>query len=233
MRLKLFAIAMLIFFVLIGCGTNYRDGATGNRNNVEPTRYNDNLNRTNRMGATDNYTHDGHLDGVRTRHVADGTRDGVTRHDRTGNYAVSKEAADRITNDIREIRHAYVLTTNRNAYVAAVLNDNRTGNRNQTNMTDGHNRNYTNTTDGTRTHTNRLGTATDTGHELTDEVKNRITKIVKSVDNNIDNVYVTTNPDFADLANNYITDVNAGKPVRGFFDQLGNMIERVFPQNHR
>ncbi|HLR52391.1 MAG TPA: hypothetical protein VK072_05880 [Candidatus Avamphibacillus sp.] len=28
-------------------------------------------------------------------------------------------------------------------------------------------------------------------------------------------------------------DMNNGKPVRGFFDQFGNMIERLFPQNKR
>jgi len=27
--------------------------------------------------------------------------------------------------------------------------------------------------------------------------------------------------------------MNNGKPVRGFFDQFGNMIERLFPQNKR
>src|SRR5699024_10450367 len=70
-----------------------------------------------------------------------------------------------------------------------------------------------------------------TGDDLTDDVKNEITDIVKSVDNNIDNVYVSTNPDFFDLTNNYVDDMNNGKPVRGFFDQFGNMIERLFPQN--
>lgn len=66
--------------------------------------------------------------------------------------------------------------------------------------------------------------------ELTDEVKQQISKVVKSVDNNIDNVYVSTNPDFMDLANNYANDLENGEPIEGFFEEMGNMIERVFPE---
>lgn len=71
------------------------------------------------------------------------------------------------------------------------------------------------------------------GKELTDDVKHKISDIVKSTDNSIDNVYVTTNPDFANLVNNYQTDLNNGRPIGGFFDQIGNMIDRVFPGNNR
>lgn len=120
-------------------------------------------------------------------------------------YDVSKEAADKITDKVAEIDNAYVLTTKNNAYVAAVLdNDN-------------------NKNDGKQ----------DTGKDLTDEVKKEIGDIVKSVDKDIDHVYVTTNPDFADLTNNYTNDMNNNKPIRGMFDQIGNMIERVFPQNKK
>src|SRR5690625_1034146 len=69
--------------------------------------------------------------------------------------------------------------------------------------------------------------------DVTDEVKNQIADIVQDVDNNIDNVYVSTSPDFMDLTENYVNDMNDGKPVRGFFDQIGNTIERIFPQNKR
>src|SRR5699024_2827022 len=71
------------------------------------------------------------------------------------------------------------------------------------------------------------------GHEVTDDVKNQIAEIVQDVDNDIDNVYVSTSPDFFDLAGNYADDMDAGKPVRGFFDHIGNTIERIFPQNKR
>ncbi|WP_010093786.1 YhcN/YlaJ family sporulation lipoprotein [Ornithinibacillus scapharcae] len=67
--------------------------------------------------------------------------------------------------------------------------------------------------------------------ELTDEVKEQISKVVKSVDHDIDNVYVSTNPDFMDLADNYANDLENGEPIEGFFEEMGNMIERVFPEN--
>src|SRR5699024_11579587 len=72
---------------------------------------------------------------------------------------------------------------------------------------------------------------TDDGDRLTDDVKKEISDIVKSVDDDIDNVYVSTNPDFLDLTSNYANDMNNGHPVRGFFDQMGDMVERLFPQN--
>lgn len=68
---------------------------------------------------------------------------------------------------------------------------------------------------------------------ISDDVKDKITKIVKDVDKNIDNVYVTTSPDFFDLTNNYVDDFQNGRPVEGFFDQIGNMIDRVFPENRK
>ncbi|GAA0300388.1 YhcN/YlaJ family sporulation lipoprotein [Gracilibacillus halotolerans] len=64
--------------------------------------------------------------------------------------------------------------------------------------------------------------------DLSDDTKKKITQAVKSVENDIDNVYITTNPDFFDLTDNYVNDLDE-RPVRGFFDQIGNMIERVFP----
>lgn len=222
MKLKTFGIAIVIAMLLVGCNMNRDNVNNDDANNVEPTRYNDNIdNRNNRDQGT----------GMR--------RDGTTNIDNRNNerddrYDISKEAAEKITNEISEIHHAYVLTTKNNAYVGAVLdNDNRHQNRmNRGNRTDDvdTNRNTPNTKNITNT---KRGESTDEGSELTDEVKEKIADIVQSIDNDIDNVYVTTNPDFADLTNDYMNDFDNGKPVRGFFDQIGNMIERVFPQNKR
>ncbi|WP_407270550.1 YhcN/YlaJ family sporulation lipoprotein [Radiobacillus sp. PE A8.2] len=65
--------------------------------------------------------------------------------------------------------------------------------------------------------------------EVSDRIEQQITQIVKSIDNNIDNVYVSTNPDFVDLSNNYVNDFDNGRPVEGFFDQFGEMVDRIFP----
>ncbi|WP_054861364.1 MULTISPECIES: YhcN/YlaJ family sporulation lipoprotein [Gracilibacillus] len=70
----------------------------------------------------------------------------------------------------------------------------------------------------------------ETGNEISDKVRKQITDIVKSVNKDIDNVYITTNPDFFDLADRYAQDLDAGEPVEGFFNRIGNMLNRVFPE---
>lgn len=167
-------------------------------------------------------------------------------------YDVSKEAADKIVEEIPEIHQAYVLTTNRNAYVAATLDEKketrqtdtpkeREDNSTSMNTRNSNDRNVVSRTEnegdsnerGQDNHmTNFRGDNMDEdGEELSNEVKNKISDIVQDVDNDIENVYVSTSPDFFDLADNYIGDMENGKPISGFFDQIGNMIERIFPQN--
>lgn len=237
MKLKLFSVGVASVLVLMGCqgttneeGMNNRDG-TGT--NVEQTRYNDNDNtRDNRMNEINDNNRRDRMDDTRDRdrdrdrNITDNqnrneTDDARDRDD--DRYEVSEEAADKITDDVEEIDSAYVLTMKNNAYVAATLDNERDNNREDNdNKNDNANRNNADNTNNA-----------DSGKELTDDVKEQISDIVQSVDNDIDNVYVTTNPDFADLTNDYVDDMNEGKPVRGFFDQIGNMIDRVFPQDKR
>jgi len=66
-------------------------------------------------------------------------------------------------------------------------------------------------------------------NELTNNIENKISKAVKSVDRDIDNVYVSTNPDFYDRMNTYAGDLRNGRPVSGFFNQFNDMVKRVFP----
>jgi|SRR5690625_1837232 len=246
------AMIVLLLTIFTGCQMGDRtNDETGMRDpNVEQTRFHDDMNRTG----------DQNRQGTMQRRDRQGTTN-MTRDNRRSNrneqsYNVQKEAAERITEEIADIDYAYVLTMNRNAYVAAVLdrdsttmdnrNDsltnqgtNRQQDRNQTTpVRDGNiqqNEGLTKDRASDRDRTNNRGTnrTHDEGQELTDDVKNEIERIVKDVDSNIDNVFVSTNPDFADLTNNYINDFNSGKPVRGMFDQMGNMIERIFPQNRR
>ncbi|MDY0395941.1 YhcN/YlaJ family sporulation lipoprotein [Virgibacillus halophilus] len=222
---KLFAILAVLLVALAACNTNGNNDNTGkNKTNTEPTRYNNNdhyrtdrNNTRDRMDGLQNEANDRFRDNDR---INDENYTRNDRHGKNSHYRVAKEAADRITDRVPGIKRAYVLTTDNNAYVAAQLDtNNNNDNGNNGTMNNGTNNN------------NRLGNATDTGHELTDDVKKEIADIVKGVDHDIDNVYVSTNPDFFNLTNNYATDTNNGKPVRGMFDQLGNMIERIFPQN--
>jgi len=244
-------LAMMIIFVTVftGCQMGDRTGDdTGTRDpNVERTRYQDGADRTTPQNRRDNKY------GLERNDGRNVDNRGITRRDSRGtadphrddmrdnrSYDIQKEAAERIVDEISEINYAYVLTNNRNAYVAAVLDNDRksTSNNNKSGKSTTRQTNDRSTTDkGTNRDNNTTRGMTnrdqDHGEELTDDVKQEIKEIVQSVDRNIDNVYVSTNPDFADLTNNYVNDFNDGKPVRGMFNQLGNMIERLFPQNRR
>lgn len=73
----------------------------------------------------------------------------------------------------------------------------------------------------------KLDNSTRSG--LTNDIENKISKAVKSVDHDIDRVYVSVNPDFYDRMNTYASDIRNGRPVSGFFNQFNEMIRRVFP----
>ena len=64
---------------------------------------------------------------------------------------------------------------------------------------------------------------------LTSKIENRISRAVKSVDPDIDRVYVSVNPDLYDRFNNYADDIRNGRPISGFFNEFADTIRRVFP----
>ncbi|RDY70240.1 MULTISPECIES: YhcN/YlaJ family sporulation lipoprotein [Halobacillus] len=66
-------------------------------------------------------------------------------------------------------------------------------------------------------------------NEVSDEMEKQIKKAVKASDQDINNVYISTNPDFVDLTNNYVEDSQNGEPVTGFFREFGEMVDRIFP----
>ncbi|MGM8366739.1 YhcN/YlaJ family sporulation lipoprotein [Virgibacillus sp. W0181] len=218
-----------LFTLLIGCQANTDDnmeeGRMDNDNMFERTGYNDEMDREGRMNdLNDNFN---------------GNNANNNNDNNNNQYDVADKAADKITDQIKEIDQAYVLTTDNNAYVAAML-DNDSNRNNNNRMNENGTNNNQNNNDGingmfdnnANNNNNNTGNNRGNGDELTDDVKSKIKDIVQSVDKDIDNVYVTTNPDFADLTNNYINDMDEGRPVRGMFDQIGNAIERIFPQDN-
>lgn len=248
MKYKLFSFAFATVLVLTGCqGNDNQEGMNNNdrtgTDNIEQTRYD----RDNRMneGVRDNNRNEAIRNSNRLNEgIRDNTNNNRTdnypkpQNNRTNNdnndrYDVSAEAADRIVDQIDEIDSAYVLTTNNNAYVAAILDNDRKldDNANRSRGADKVPNNREK--DDKRKQDRNTDTIMNNDDDLTDEVKRKISDIVRTVDDDIDNVYVSTNPDFVDLTNNYINDFNEGRPVRGLFDQIGDMIERVFPQNRR
>lgn len=237
-------VALATTVALVGCGTTnnddgtaMRDGGNDGNTNVEQTRYNDHA---------DNNRHNDRINNDRgaenTRYNDNNrinNREGAKNNKR---YDVSKEAADKITSDIDDIDRAYVLTTNNNAYVGVAMHGDRTDRNDNNNKDDNGDRTNTDRNDVTNhdgvNNTGDLNHTNDANmnngkHDVTDDVKKQVTDAVKSVDNDIDNVYVTTNPDFIDLTSDYADEARNGHPIGGFVDQIGDMVKRVFPSSNR
>lgn len=66
-------------------------------------------------------------------------------------------------------------------------------------------------------------------NQLPRTLENHIAKAVRTADPTIQNVYVSTNPEFVDRVNQYVENVRQGRPISGFIDELGTMIQRIFP----
>ncbi|SEO61379.1 sporulation lipoprotein, YhcN/YlaJ family [Amphibacillus marinus] len=74
---------------------------------------------------------------------------------------------------------------------------------------------------------------TEDDNNVSDDIEEKVTEAVKNSDKEINNVFVSSNPDFVDLAANYRNDVENGHPIEGFFDQFGEMVDRIFPNRNR
>lgn len=249
MKIKTLVVIFTAFVLLAACSSGMSDNKGKDTNKDETTFENTRFKEEDRTRINRDDLDD------RNRHS--NNRNSNNRQDE---YDLSKEAADRIVDEIAEIERAYVLTTKNNAYVAAQLDkgtastgDNLAKNDRQNssagmNVRNVNDRNaksrVVNEGDSNERRTdnhmsNRRDIDSDRyddnrqveSDEVTDQVKNKIADIVQDIDKDIDNVYVSTSPDFFDLAHNYSSDMEDGKPVRGFFDQIGNTIERIFPQN--
>ncbi len=69
----------------------------------------------------------------------------------------------------------------------------------------------------------------DNDQQLSRETEDRIAKQVRAVDPNVQNVYVSTNPDFVSRINEYVSEAQQGRPVAGFFEEFNEMVQRIFP----
>ncbi|PCK22405.1 hypothetical protein CEY02_04480 [Bacillus pumilus] len=107
-----------------------------------------------------------------------------------------KEAdkASELVANMSEVKTANVLVTGKNAFVAVVLEGNKSG-------------------------------------DVTDDLKKKISDKVKSTDQEINNVYVSTNPDFVDRMEGYGKRIRNGEPISGFFDEFTETVRRIFPES--
>lgn len=69
----------------------------------------------------------------------------------------------------------------------------------------------------------------DTPEDNSGDLEQKISEKVKEVDQNINQVYVSTNPDFANRMRDYADKVEAGDPVEGFFEEFTEAIDNMFP----
>jgi YhcN/YlaJ family sporulation lipoprotein len=148
---------------------------------------------------------------------------------------ISDQIADTLT-DMDEVDSATVLLTDRNAYVAVVL-DNGTG----YGTTDtGRSVGKANTGQSTRMHQNSMGnnaTQDRTGRRgpgnaqqgVTSDLESTITQRVRSVVPGVQNVYISANPDFVSRMRGYGERFQQGQPIRGLIIEFNTMVERIFP----
>lgn len=149
---------------------------------------------------------------------------------------ISNRVADSIS-AMDEVDSATVLLTDRNAYVAVLL-DNGKGygasnlgrNVGKTNsVNSGYNRRSNAMGDNaTKDRMGRQGMGQgDEG--ITEQLKSDIAQKVKSVHPNVENVYVSTNPDFIGRMRGYGERFQNGQPIQGMIIEFNTLVQRLFP----
>ncbi len=74
-----------------------------------------------------------------------------------------------------------------------------------------------------------LKTGMKTEGEATRDLERKISQHVKATDPDIDNVFVSTNPEFIDRAGTYADRVEQGEPIEGMFEEFNETVRRIFP----
>ncbi|WP_338469295.1 YhcN/YlaJ family sporulation lipoprotein [Niallia sp. XMNu-256] len=68
-----------------------------------------------------------------------------------------------------------------------------------------------------------------TSNKVARNMEEKISRIVNSTVQNIENVYVSQDPNFVNRMTTYSNDIRNGRPVEGFMDEFGETVRRVFP----
>ena len=179
------------------------------------------------MGCNTNKDNNDNAATDNTDNANQGTNDENANNDNNNDDAmleVSQEAADSIA-ELDGVESAYVLVTDENAYAAVVLDGNVVDDTDNTDNAD--------TETGTDTETD---TGTDTNNDnndpdqvLSPDLEEKIADKVREVHDNLQNVYVSLDPDFVDRMTGYVDEINQGEPIEGFFGEFTEAIQRVFP----
>ncbi|MFS0785945.1 YhcN/YlaJ family sporulation lipoprotein [Shouchella sp. 1P09AA] len=76
-------------------------------------------------------------------------------------------------------------------------------------------------------------TMDDESHDISDDMKQKVADKAMEVDHNLNNVHVSSNPDFVERMNGYGDRIENGEPVSGFADEFMEMVHRMFPSTKR
>lgn len=143
---------------------------------------------------------------------------GQTRNQADQRIQLADRAAEQIVK-IPGVRQANVLITENNAYVAAILD-----------APAGTGPNFRTEPRGGAAPDGRTARGSNMRDEpLSPQIKNAIADKVRQAVPGIQNVYVSTNPDFVDRVNNYADDLREGRPIEGLWEEFSEMVQRVFP----
>ncbi len=117
-----------------------------------------------------------------------------------GHMEVAKEAADKVT-ELDEVESANVILTDTTAYVAVMMNK-------DADIEEGEG---------------------DTSGMLPKELEDKVAAKVREAHQNVDQVYVSLNPEFVDRMKDYGKKIDEGEPIEGLFEEFGEAMRNVFP----
>lgn len=63
-----------------------------------------------------------------------------------------------------------------------------------------------------------------------DQIQAKIKEQVEATNANVNNVYVSVNPDFVERMTDYGNKIDEGKPVAGLFEEFNETVQRIFPE---
>ncbi|WP_454193849.1 YhcN/YlaJ family sporulation lipoprotein [Paenibacillus sp. Marseille-Q7038] len=75
----------------------------------------------------------------------------------------------------------------------------------------------------------RMNNNNQAEEQVTDELRQKITKKIKQMDPKVKNVYISANPDFMKRIQGYGSDLRNGRPISGMVNEFQVMMDRIFP----
>ena len=206
--------ATLSTLLLAGCGTdNANDTAMRNQDN---TLRNVNYNPNNNNGypnQNNNYGYPNGNDNVINRADRNNNRDHITNRNNNDGINVNNQNNNRMNVNNRNDNQNRMAVADKAAEKIVSMRE-----VDQANVIVTDNNAYV-----------AAKLANHNGNRLEKDIENKISDVVKSTDQNIDNVYVSVNPDFYERTTSYANDIRNGRPIAGFFDEFNTLVRRVFP----